>query len=553
MKILTLRRLKRLIQIFCLGLFLYLISLAAWPAKDGFLAPDFFLRLDPLTALAVPLAAREIIGHLAPGLMIILTALVLGRIFCGFLCPFGTTLDLVSWLKHLTRGRKEPKASQTSPAWRRVKYLLLAATLSAALGGISLIFWTSPIPLITRFYALLMHPLILSAADLIIRSGELLPQSLNWAGAADLSIRTRAFDTFWFILVFFGTIFWLEWQRPRFWCRVLCPAGALLTLFSRRPLWRRRVTGNCGRCGRCHQKCPAGAISPDGQDADYGECLICQNCVKICPVRAVKFSFGPETTEAKKKPQSGAALLPPCSRRAFISSSVAGLGLAWLQSSGLSAAGRLAGVGNWPSVQPVRPPGSRPEDRFLALCLRCGECIKACPTNALAPVGLNAGLNGLFSPYLNAERGPCEPQCHYCGQVCPTGAIAHLPLKEKRWAKMGTARVLKKNCLAWAEDRHCVVCQEVCPYGSIDLAAVSGLTAPVPRIQAARCFGCGYCEHHCPTDSPAIVVRSESALRLNHGDYQKTAKALGLDLDPAARALEEIPDDQLPPGFLDLN
>jgi len=549
---LTASRLRRLIQIFCLGLFFYLLSLTAWPADDGFLSSNFFLRLDPLTALAVPLTAREIIGQLAPGLVVILLALIIGRIFCGFICPFGITLDLVSWLKRRVKGHSGTAANPLCPSWRRLKYFILAATLSAATAGVSLIFWVSPIPLITRFYALLMHPLFLSAADFLTRSGDSSFMTLSWLGFTNGPVKIRAFDTLWFLLILFGAIFWLEWRWPRFWCRVLCPGGALMALLSRRPLWRRRVDGNCRRCGRCYQKCPAGTISPDGLATGYSECLTCQNCVRVCPVGAVKFGFGPEAPSSEPRVESGATILSPFSRRTFISSAALGLGLAWFQSSGLSAAGRLAGAGVRPSLLPVRPPGSRPEALFLALCLRCGVCLKACPTNALAPTFLSSGPNGLFSPRLFARRGPCEPECHRCGQVCPTGAIFHLPLAEKRWAKMGTALVLKNSCLAWAEDRRCVVCQEVCPYGSIDLVKGPGLTAPAPLVRAERCFGCGYCEYHCPMSSPAIIVESKAALRLNNADYRKTAQTLGLELDPAARALEEIPDDQLPPGFLEL-
>lgn len=553
MKLLNSIRFRRLIQILCLGLFLYLLRQAVWPAPNAFLPPDLFLRLDPLASLALPLAAREFIGRLIPGLAVIGLTLILGRVFCGYICPFGCTLDLVNWLKRRIGGRRPTRPPQLNPGWSRVKYGLLVAILTAALAGISLVFWGSPIALISRFYALLMHPLALEAASSALHHGESVFESLGWTGAAYISIKTRAFDSLIFLLAFFGLLFWLEWRRPRFWCRLLCPAGALLALVSRRPTWRRRVAGNCIHCGRCHRDCPAGTISPDGLGTGYGECLTCQKCVDICPVRAVKFGFGPEKPQPENSEESAVTLIQhPLSRRLFLGSAAAGLGLAWFQSKGLSSAISLVGGPEArPAALQVRPPGSRPEARFLALCLRCGECIKACPANALAPTTLEAGLNGLFSPRLLARRGPCEPECNLCGQVCPSGAIANLPLPEKRWAKMGTALVLKETCLAWAEDRRCVVCQEVCPYGSIDLVQEAGLSAPVPVVRASRCFGCGYCEHHCPVEAPAIVVKPDGALRLDHEDYQKIALAQGLDLAPEVRALEEIPDGQLPPGFLE--
>jgi ferredoxin len=169
----------------------------------------------------------------------------------------------------------------------------------------------------------------------------------------------------------------------------------------------------------------------------------------------------------------------------------------------------------------------------------------------LSLLGLESGFEKIFSPYLLARRGPCEPDCNACGQVCPTRAIRPLPLGEKKWAKMGTALVLKETCLAWAEDRRCVVCQEVCPYAAIDLVQETGLQAPVPVVDAARCYGCGYCEFHCPVAKPAIIIEARGALRLSEGNFIDEARSQGLDLDPDQRDHDEYtPDDQLPPGFI---
>jgi ferredoxin len=100
-----------------------------------------------------------------------------------------------------------------------------------------------------------------------------------------------------------------------------------------------------------------------------------------------------------------------------------------------------------------------------------------------------------------------------------------------------------------------VVCQEVCPYGAISLEQAQGAKVPVPIIKAHRCFGCGYCEYHCPVFIPAITVQPLSALRLTHGQYKAEAALLGLDLMPVAErplvpeAPEAFPAGGLPPGF----
>jgi ferredoxin len=125
-------------------------------------------------------------------------------------------------------------------------------------------------------------------------------------------------------------------------------------------------------------------------------------------------------------------------------------------------------------------------------------------------------------------------------------------MAEKRWAKMGTAVVLPEICLAWAENRSCVVCQEVCPYGAIELQVrPGGSGVPVPVARLERCYGCGYCEYHCPVAAKAIVVKPRGALRLAGGSYQAEARARGFSLDPEERAMDAPPEGQLPPGFLE--
>jgi MauM/NapG family ferredoxin protein len=192
---------------------------------------------------------------------------------------------------------------------------------------------------------------------------------------------------------------------------------------------------------------------------------------------------------------------------------VGGLGLAGLERSGL---GSLLGSETRVVAEDfLRPPGALPETAFLARCLRCGLCLRVCPTNGLQPAWLAAGPGGVFTPVLLPRRGPCEPDCNLCGRVCPTGALASLDLAEKRWAKIGGAVVHNNRCLAWAEGKSCLVCQEVCPYGAIEMVwADGGAGVPAPLVKAHKCFGCGYCEMHCPARVPAITVHPLNALRL---------------------------------------
>jgi MauM/NapG family ferredoxin protein len=170
----------------------------------------------------------------------------------------------------------------------------------------------------------------------------------------------------------------------------------------------------------------------------------------------------------------------------------------------------------------IRPPGARLEKEFLSRCIACGECMKACPTNAINASQLSDGLSRFNTPKIVPRIGGCEEKCHLCGYVCPTGAIRQLPYEEKRFAKIGTAVVDRHRCLAWEQNKECLVCDEVCPYNAITAMIVQTTTGKfkVPVVDEDLCIGCGMCEQYCPIfDEAAIVVFKFGENRLSTGQY----------------------------------
>lgn len=186
----------------------------------------------------------------------------------------------------------------------------------------------------------------------------------------------------------------------------------------------------------------------------------------------------------------------------------------------------------------IRPPGSLDEAGFLARCIRCGACMKACPNNALQPAWGEAELEGLWTPVVVPRIGYCEPSCTLCGQVCPTGAIWEITLAEKAWLpasaaqgaqpiRLGTAFYDRGRCLPWAMATECIVCEEWCPTSPKAIylrpaEVVDGMgnakSVRQPFVSPERCVGCGACEFACPVkDQPAIHVASigESRSRAN--------------------------------------
>ncbi len=526
---------QKVIQTVSLFLFLALLLFAAYPHYDG-LAVDFFLRLDPLISLGTILATRSFAAYLLPGLIVLAAAVLAGRFFCGHICPMGTTLDI---LQIPVGPRRRPSAKnntyEATARFRSWKYLTLALVLAAALGGVSLLFIGSPLSLATRFYGLVVHPLLLLLGDSgLDLAASWLPSDLTY-----VQIGGRAFATNVFVALLFVAIVALAHAQPRFWCRNLCPAGALMALFSRSPLLKRNVSDSCSRCGQCIRKCPTAAISENPEKTVYSECIVCLECVKICPESAVSFS-----TFGRKQ---AASLPPDLTRRGIVLAMGSGLLSAGLLRTGINQPtprGKERGL-----VDPelIRPPAALPEADFLTRCVRCGECMKACPTNTLQPVWLKAGLEGIFSPVIVPRLAACVVNCNVCGQVCPTGAIRDVPLIEKKHAKMGTAWIARQNCLVWEQDKKCLVCDEVCPYNAISFQPVPGLRNAAPVVRENKCSGCGWCENKCPVQgASAIRVNVIGEIRLASGSYIEKAREYGLSFKQKEAAL-----DRLAPGTFD--
>jgi MauM/NapG family ferredoxin protein len=513
-------RFQRLLQLPLFLFFLFLLWLAAYPLPSWF-EVDLFLRLDPLIALGSMSVARTFIPKAVWALVVLGLSLLLGRVFCGYLCPMGATIDLWDWVNRKRGKVKGENSFEGAGRLRNLKYLILIALAGSAVVGISWIFLFSPLSLMTRFYSFVLYPIGLMVVNLFL---DLLRPLFPHLGLESLSFvrySVPLFNTNLFVAFLVLSILLLGMIQPRFWCRSVCPAGAIFALFSLRPLFRRAVSEKCTSCGRCVRACPMGAIAEDFVRTAHSECITCLKCQEVCPEGAITFKVGAKVP--RLSPEIN------LERRKVLGAGATGLAAAVLTVTNLH---HLHG-GETPralrSAGLIRPPGALPETDFQARCVRCGECIKGCLTNTLQPVWFEAGLSGMWTPKITARLAGCEQGCNLCGQVCPTAAIRPLTLEEKVFAKVGTARIDKTRCIAWEQDKKCLICDEICPYNAIASQFVTGHPNTVPVIDEDKCNGCGYCECKCPvTGESAIIVEPSGELRLASGSYKEKARELDL-------------------------
>lgn len=173
----------------------------------------------------------------------------------------------------------------------------------------------------------------------------------------------------------------------------------------------------------------------------------------------------------------------------------------------------------------LRPPGARPEDDFNALCIKCGQCARACPydTLQLAPAGADMPIG---TPHFVPREVPCY-LCEDipCQVACPTGALGtHLETIDD--ARMGLAVIDRENCLSW-QGLRCEICHRECP---LQDDAITVETHPrkisrhamfVPVVHSSHCTGCGICEQACPTELAAIRVLPRRLVEGRMGDHYR--------------------------------
>ncbi|MEJ2730659.1 MAG: 4Fe-4S binding protein [Deltaproteobacteria bacterium] len=457
--------------------------------------------------LGTLLTTRALYAGLLWGLATVILTILLGRFFCGWLCPFGSLHQFVGYLAKRKRSTRVKLERNRYHSAQSLKYWILVFLLTMAIAQLAVDAIRFPRSTPLGFAALMTLALaavvvlairqaegrikkaiaavlavggcwvlisflfygdsrptaslqigLLDPLTLVHRSINLLILPLIDHTTLAASSNPRLYAGIWLIATIFLVSVLLNLIRPRFYCRFICPLGALFGILGRFAVWRMgKVREECSDCHLCEKNCE-GACQPTRR-IRVAECVLCLNCLDDCRHGLMGYHAAPSA--------GGEIISPDLSRREFLTAAVSG-----------AAAMPLLRIGgnpgaNW-NASLVRPPGSLPEQQFLSRCIKCGQCMRICPTNVIHPAGLTAGLEGLWTPVLNFRIGTsgCQHNCIACGNLCPTAAIRPISLDERQGLgqyteqgpiKIGTAFIDRGRCLPWAMDRPCIVCQENCP------------------------------------------------------------------------------------------
>jgi len=492
-KLLRMQNLRRVVQVLSFAAFVYLFVMTIgrfdFAAKANVLmskAPiDTFFRIDPLLGLTTMMATRRLIAvMLIYGLPVVVLTILAGRFFCGWICPLGTALDATDTV--FFRKRRRPGTSGEAGSrsiGRRAKYYILVGVLVSAAIGSQFAYLMDPITIITRAFTFALFPVV----TLLTGAGIKLPYVPD-----DVQYFFRL--NFLAAVVLTGILAANAVHR-RWWCRNLCPLGALLGLLSRFSIVRRTVRTDCVRCKKCVPECKMGAILDDPTQYLAPECIYCYSCTPVCPSLSTRIA----PSIAGEPYRTDLDL----SRRRILGAVGIGALVAVLGRTNVAAKPTRTGRLKTSSEFLIRPPGALPEDEFTDRCIRCSECMKVCPTNGLQPAITEAGFEGMWTPVLVPRIGECTRQCNLCSQVCSSQAIQPFEIAEKTHIFIGTAVIDRSQCIAWNSNKQCLVCDECCSYRAVIWKTVEGVRRPF--VEVHKCVGCGICENVCPIQPMAAI------------------------------------------------
>ena len=234
---------RRGTQLVTFGLFVLFFFMTTVNSQNvGWVPKNLFMSLDFLNTLKNGIASHHLaVAALGPGLFILLLTLWGGRIFCGWICPLGTFIDITDRLLFRQGPAvRQPEALGDASGFRNWKYIYLLVGLGAIVFGVDILTFGDPLSLITRTFTFCFYGPIAYIWNGLLNAADQL-------GVSRLAYRAFGLEmSGWHLpkLIYYNAMPVLSdvhrdhravRYQERFWCRNLCPYGGLLALISRSP------------------------------------------------------------------------------------------------------------------------------------------------------------------------------------------------------------------------------------------------------------------------------------------------------------------------------
>ena len=232
---------------------------------------------------------------------IVLIGAVVGRAFCGWVCPIGFIQDIITTLKNRLDG-VSPRTHKTA---KKLKYYLLFITMLISITlGLSLylgigsdyknaldILATGPFTAFSPDGTLFgTVPALLRLLSQNLTSIIAHPPTIQEVWAQINKVPPLLAVRLLILVGFFGA----AWKVPRFWCRYICPTGALMAIFQRHSfVGIKRDPVKCTKCPHCEIKCPMqiNILDLPWEKFNDPECIMCMECIDACPHGSLSLKF----------------------------------------------------------------------------------------------------------------------------------------------------------------------------------------------------------------------------------------------------------------------